>query len=180
MNLNRIAIACTLTVLGSAGCGGDPGKKVNAAEADLTSEQRKAKTDEHDKNAEANRKHETNHAEATADKNLATSEAKKDVAVAKADLAQDRRDFDTKTKERLAKIDAKAKELKTKSAKLAGKKATDYKAHHTTFTTQRAEVNTKVSGLEASTNDGWSTAKNEVEKQLDALEATLGNMEKAF
>ena len=180
MNLDRILIACTLTVVGIAGCGADPGKKVNAAEADLTSEQQKAKTEEHDRNAEASRKHESDHAEGTADKNLATSEAKKDVAVAKADLAQDRRDFDTKTKERLAKVDAKIKELKTKSPKLAGKKAADYKAHETTYTAQRAEVNAKVTGLGTSTNDGWETAKKDVEKKLDSLETTVTNMEKAF
>jgi hypothetical protein len=180
MNLDRILIACTLTIVGIAGCAADPGKKVNSAEADLTSEQQKAKTEEHDRNAEASRKHETDHAEGNAEKNLATSEAKKDVAVAKADLAQDRRDFDTKTKERLAKLDAKVKELKTKSPKLAGKKAADYKAHQTTFTTQRADVNAKVTGLETSTNDGWATAKKDVEKTLDSLETTLDNMEKSF
>ncbi len=178
MNLNRIAVLCTLTVVGIAGCASDPGKKANTAETELTNEQQKAGVKEQDKNAEANAKHETAHAEATADKNNATSEAKKDVGVANANLAQDRRDFDTKTKERLAKIDAKAKELKTKSAKLTGKKAADYKTHSTAFTTSRTEAGTKASGLEASSNDGWATAKSDLEKKLDSLEGMLDAMEK--
>lgn len=180
MNLNRIVIACTLTVVGIAGCASDPSKKVNAAEAELTSEQQKARSEEQDKNAEATRKHETDHAEAAADKSLATSDAKKDVSNARADLAQDRRDFDAKTKERLAKIDAKVKELKTKSTKLTAKKATDFKAHYTNFTTQRVEANAKVSSLSTSANGDWSAAKTDVEKKLDNLETTLDSMEKDF
>ena len=178
MNFNRIAILCTLTAVGIAGCASDPGKKVDTAENALTSDQQKAHTEEADKNAEATRKHEGEHAESAADKATTTSEAKKDVSVAHANLADDRRDFDAKTKERLAKIDAKAKELKTKSAKLTGKKATDFKTRNATFTTQRAEANTKVSGLATSTNDGWSTAKADVEKKLESLETTLDTMDK--
>jgi hypothetical protein len=178
MNLNHFAVVCTLTVVGIAGCGGDPGKKVNAAEGELTSDQQKAQATETDKNAEATRKAETAHAESAGDKNAATSDAKKDVAVAHADLAQDRRDFDAKTKERLAKIDAKAKELKTKSTKLTGKKAADFKAHHAAFTTQRTETATKVTGLETSTSDGWSAAKSDLEKKLDNLESSISTMEK--
>lgn len=178
MKLNRIAVVCALTVVGIAGCASDPGKKASTAENDLSSDQIKAQSVENDKNAEATRKQEASHAEAAADKSAATSGAKKDVTVAHADLAQDRRDFDAKTKERLAKIDAKAKELKTKSVKLSGKKAADYKAHQSTFTSQRTETGTKVSSLTSSSNDGWSSAKTDVEKQLDGLEAALDTMEK--
>lgn len=178
MNLNHIAVVCTLTVVGLAGCASDPGKKVNAAENELTSEQIKAQSAENDKNAEATRKAETAHAESAGDKNAATSDAKKDVAVAHADLAQDRRDFDAKTKERLAKIDAKAKELKTKGTKLTGKKAADFKAHQTAFNSQRTETGTKVTSLTSSSNDGWTSAKTDVEKQLDNLESALDGMEK--
>lgn len=178
MNLNTIAVLCTLTVVGIAGCASDPGKKVNTAEGELTAEQEKAHSAEQDKNAEATRKQETSQAESAGDKNSATTDAKKDVAVAKADLAQDRRDFDAKTKERLAKIDAKAKELKTKSAKLSGTKGADFKQHHASFTTQRTEVGTKMAGLESSSNDGWSTAKSDVEKKIDDLDGALSTMEK--
>ena len=45
MKLNRIAIACTLTVVGIAGCASDPSKKVNAAEAELTSEEQNMEKD---------------------------------------------------------------------------------------------------------------------------------------
>jgi hypothetical protein len=178
MNLNRIAGLCIVTVVGIAGCASDPGKKVNTAENDLTSEQQKAHADEQDKNAEATRKQETKHAESASDKNTATSDAKRDVSVAHADLAQDRRDFDAKTKERLAKIDAKAKELSTKSAKLTAKKASDYKGNQTTFTTLRSEANTSITSLESSSNDGWSAAKKDVEKKLDNLESALDRMGK--
>lgn len=178
MNLNKIAVLCTLTVLGIAGCASDPGKKVDTAEGELSADQQKAHAAEQDKNAEATRKEETAKAESAGDKNAATTDAKKDVAVAKADLAQDRRDFDAKTKERIAKLDAKAKEIKTKSAKLTGKKATDYKALQTSFTKQRAEVDTKVAGLASSSNDGWASAKSDVEKKMDELESALTTMEK--
>jgi hypothetical protein len=178
MNFSQIAVLCTLTVAGIAGCASDPGKKVNTAEGELSSDEQKAHSAEQDKNAEATRKQETALAESAGDKNAATTDAKKDVAVAKADLAQDRRDFDSKAKEQLAKIDAKAKELKTKSAKLSGTKAADYKAQQTSFTTQRTEVASKMMSLESSSNDGWATAKADLEKKLEALESTLSGMEK--
>ncbi len=178
MNLNKIAVLCTLTVIGIAGCASDPGKKVNTAEGELTADQQKADSAEKDKNAESTSKQETAKAESAGDKNAATTDAKKDVAVAKADLAQDRRDFDAKTTERLAKIDAKAKEFKTKSAKLTGTKGADYKAHQTAFTTQRSEVSMKVTGLASSSNEGWATAKSDVEKKIDDLESALSTMEK--
>ncbi len=180
MNLNRIAVVCALTIVGTAGCASDPGRKANAAEAELSSEQQRTSNEEQDKNAEATRKHESKNAEASSDKNLATSEAKKDVNDAHADLSQERRDADTKAKERLAKVDARAKELKTKSSKLTGKKAADFKAHYATFTTERGEANTKVSSLGTSTNDGWSTAKTDLEKKLDGLESTVDSMGKDF
>jgi hypothetical protein len=180
MNFNRIVTVCAFSVgiVSVVGCGSDPAKKVNTAETELTNEQQKAHSDEQDKNAEATRKQETAHAESAGDKNTATTDAKKDVAVAHADLAQDRRDFDAKTKERLAKIDARAKELKTKGAKLTGKKAADFKGHQTAFTTVRGETNAKVSSLESSSNDGWTAAKTDVEKKLENLESSLDSMEK--
>jgi len=176
MNLNRLAVACTLTVVGIVGCGSDPGKKANTAENELTADQQKAHSAEQDKNAEATRKQEGAHAENSADKTVAVSDAKKDVAVANADLDKDRRDFDAKTKERLAKIDARAKELKTKGTK--AKKLADFKTHQTAFTTQRTEANANVSALATATNDSWAAAKTSVEKKLENLESALDNMEK--
>ena len=178
MNLHRISVACILSVFAIAGCASDPSKKVSAAEAELTSDRQKGLTKEKDDNAESTRKAETARAEAAADKTLATSEATKDVNRAHADLAQDRRDFDTKAKERLAKADAKVKELKTKSAKLKGAKASSFKTHYTTFTTLREETTSKVTGLGASGNAEWPAAKAECEKKLDNIEATVDSMEK--
>ena len=178
MNFSKLAVLFSLTVVGIAGCASDPGKKVNTAEGELSTDEQKARSAEQDKNAEATRKEETAKAESAGDKNAATTDAKKDVAVAKADLAQDRRDFEAKAKERLAKIDAKAKELKTKSAKLTGAKATSYKVQQTAFTTERVEVGTKMMSLESSSNDGWSTAKAEAEKKIDSLDTILTSMEK--
>jgi hypothetical protein len=179
MNFHRIAAACSLTiVVAVAGCAGDPGKKANSADAEISNEQRRGAVEEQERNAEATRKRESANAEALAEKNLATSDAKKDANDAHADLAQDRRDFETKAKERLAKMDAKAKELKTKSAKLNGKKATSFKTHVATFNTQRGEATTKVSDLAGATNEAWSPAKIDLEKKLDNLDSTLEGMGK--
>lgn len=178
MNFNRIAIAGALSIFSLTACASDPGKKVNSAEAELHSDQHKADSNERDQKAESTSKQESAHAEATADKNSATTGAKKDVAVAQAGMAQDRRDFDTKTKERLAKIDAKAKELKSKSAKLTGKKATDFKTHETTFNNQRSEIGTKIASLDGTSNDGWAGAKTDVDQKLDYLEKAVDAMEK--
>jgi hypothetical protein len=177
MNFNRIAAVCALTVVGITGCASDPGKKVNAAETELTGEKQNARTDERDTNAEATSKNESAHAESAADKSSATTDAKTDLSVAQAGLAQDRRDFGATAKERLAKIDAKAKELKTKSVKLTGKKATEFKAHYASFVPQRDAASTKVSTLDGATADGWSAAKTDVEKKLETLEGTLTSME---
>lgn len=180
MNFKRISYAVLLTIVGVAGCASDPAKKVNGAEAELHSDQQKAHADERDTNATATNKQETAHAESAADKNAATTDGKKDVAVARADMAQERRDVDAKIKERLAKADSKAKELSTKSAKLTGKKAADFKNHQTNFNTQRSETAAKVTTLESSSNDAWSSAKTDVEKKLDSLENAVAMMEKDF
>jgi hypothetical protein len=178
MTLNRIGIVCILSLVGAAGCANDPGKNVNSAANTLSKEENKAHSDAQDQNAEATRKQETTHAESAGNTNSATSDAKKDLSVAHADLAQDRRDFSAKTKERLAKIDARAKELKVKSGKLTGKKAADFKMHHATFDTQRSDTTSAISSAEGSTNDGWSSAKTVVDKKLDELDAALEGMEK--
>jgi hypothetical protein len=96
------------------------------------------------------------------------------------DRAQDRRDFDTKAKERLAKADAKVRELKTKSAKLRGPKASSFKTHHATFTTLRDEMSSKVTGLGAGGNAECPSAKAECEKKLDNVEATVDSMAADF
>ncbi len=180
MNLHRISIASILSVFAIAGCASDPSKKVSAAEAELTSDHQKALTKEKDENAETTRNAETARAETKADKTLATSDATKDVHHAHVDLAQDRHDFDVKAKERLAKADAKVRELKTKSAKLKGAKASSFNTHYATFTTLRDETSSKVNGLGASGNAEWSSAKAECEKKLDNVEATVASMESDF
>jgi hypothetical protein len=179
MNFHRIATACALTVSGFliAGCASDPGKKVNAAEAELTDQKVEARGEERDSNAEATQRHESDHAESAADKHAATTDAKRNVDAAHADLAQDRRDVDAKTKERIAKIDAKEKELKTKSSKLTGKKAADFKAHHAVFTNQRSEAGTKIAALETTSTHDWASAKKDLEMRLGNLEDALTRME---
>ncbi len=175
---HRITVACAISVFFLAACAADPGKKVSAAEAELSSDQQKAGAAERDKKAESTSKQESEHAEATSDKNTATTGAKKDVAVAQAALTQDRRDFDAKVKERLAKIDAKVKELKTKSSKLSGKKASAFKTHESDFTSQRGTTGSKIAGLESTSSDAWASAKTDLEQKLDALESTIAAMEK--
>lgn len=178
MSFLRITVASIVSAVAILGCASDPGKKVSSAETQLTSDQQKERSGEQDKNAEATNAQETARAESSAKKDTSLSALKKDVAMANADLAQDRRDFDAKVKERLAKLDAKAKELKTKSEKLSGKKSADFKAHQTMFMNQRADANTKMTSAENSTSDGWATAKADVQTKLDSLESTLESMEK--
>ncbi len=191
MNL-RTAILPGLVSLTFA-CASTPSSEIKSADAELTSSQQKARDDqakldqEHaherasatnqgaDRNdrAELAQKQQSERAETRADGQVAVSDAQKDVAGANEGMAQDRRDFDAKTKARFTKLDAKAKELKTKSARLDAKKKSDFNANLAQYETERGAANTKASKLSAATKNEWETSKKDVEAALDHMEATL-------
>lgn len=108
--------------------------------------------------------------------NISSSENK--VVEKTGNLEQDRRDFETKSRERLTKADAKAKEYKAKSAKLPAGKKSDFNNNWTKYTSQKSESEKSVSGLAKVSNDTWSSNKPVVESSLDALEETVDKLGK--
>jgi hypothetical protein len=198
MNLHTFAPVSGLLLVLAVGCASDPNKQVQSAETNLTSEQQKAQTDQLSldqkqaderakngeqgppKQAELDRKQETKQAETKAGAATNVSDAKKDLVEARANMAQERRDYDAKVQERLDKADAKEKELNVKSKKLDPKKTTAYSSNHTRFAQVRSDVATKARALKATNDDGWSTGKSDLEKDLDAMESALDQMSKGL
>jgi len=198
MKLQSLSLASGLLVVLAVGCASDPNKQVQSAEANLTSEQRQAQVDQSQleqnqaderakkgeqgppNQAELDRRQETKQAEIKAGATTNISDAKKDVVDAHAGMAQERRNFDAKVQERLDKADAKEKELNVKSKKLDPKKTTAYGSNHTRFAQVRSDVATRARELKATNDNGWSTGKGDLEKQLDAMESALDQMSKGL
>ncbi len=187
-----------LLVAGTMACEKNPNTEVKSAEAELTSEQRKAQQEDamlrqkqadeqaaqaaasRDEQAELRRRQESDRAETSAEGRMATSDATKDVTHAHEKMDADRRDFAAKANERLQKLDAKAKELKTKSAKLTAAKKTEFNGNLTRFNTERDTVNAKINALGNVSNESWESAKKDVENKLDALENTVDKMDRGL
>lgn len=196
MNLVRLSLAAVVASALAVGCANDPNKKVESAEADLASERERANAEQAElsrkqmeeradnsnagweERAEMDRRHESDQAETTADSQQNISGARNDVVAARSDMAQDRRDFDSTVQERLSKADAKAKELKTKSVKLDGKKSVEFNANLKHFSQARNEAEAKARSLKESDGASWSSVKSDVEKRLDLMESTLDKMGK--
>jgi hypothetical protein len=194
---NLVPVSGLLLVL-AVGCASDPNKQVQSAETNLTSEAQKAQTDQLSldqkqaderakkgeqgppKQAELDRKQEIQQAETKASGATNVSDAKKDLVDAHANMAQERRDFDAKVQERLDKADAKEKELNVKSKKLDPKKTTAFNSNRNRFFQVRTDVATKARALKGTNNDGWSTGKSDLEKDLDAMESALDQMSKGL
>jgi hypothetical protein len=95
-----------------------------------------------------------------------------------ANVASDaeRRDFETKARERIAKIDARARELQQKGTKLTATKKTSFETSFRRFTTDRTDAGSKVDALGRS-GAGWKAARTSVERSLDDLEAALAKLD---
>jgi hypothetical protein len=187
-----------LVLAGLAACEKNPNAEVKSAQAELTSEQQKAQQDDaqlrqkqaneraenqnasSEEQAELRRKQTSERAETTAEGQVATSDAQRDVTHAKEKMAQDRRDFGTKSSERLVKLDSRAQEMKTKSAKLAANKKQEFNTNYARYLNERDAVSAKINGLSTVIDDSWQPTKTDVEKKLDALENTLDKMDKGL
>jgi hypothetical protein len=193
--LPTVSIAFLL-VAGIVGCEKNPNTEVKSAETELTSEQRKSQQEdamlrqkqadelaakqqsERVDQAELRRKQESERAETNAESRMATSDAEQKVTHANEQMAQDRRELSTKSTERVQKLDAKTKELKTKSAKLTAVKKQDFNNNLTKYTAERDAVNAKINNLSGVTDDAWQNAKRDLEKRLDALENIVDKMDR--
>lgn len=96
-------------------------------------------------------------------------------AAAPGDVDAERRDFEAKMRERLARIDARARELKEKGAKLTATKKTSFEATLRRVTVDRSDVEAKLAALTRSAT--WKSSKSTVERSLDDLESTLAKLD---
>jgi hypothetical protein len=196
MKLERPALATTrlavlsiaTLVLGAAGCAADRNKEVKSAETELTSaqieaqneqarlrakqarEQSQARNMSDDARAALEAKQIEERAEATEEGTKKIAEAEKDVTTAHAGMREERISTEAEAKARMQKADAKFLEAHDKSANLSGKRRARYDDNVHLYAQKRAEAESKISQLLKSSDDAWKTAKEEVDKTLDALE----------
>ncbi|HVJ92963.1 MAG TPA: hypothetical protein VM580_24345 [Labilithrix sp.] len=131
-----------------------------------------------DEEAELRRKQESERAETAAEGKIDTSEARTDVSHAHEKMAQDRRDFSTKSSERLAKLEARAQEMKAKSTQLTGTKKQNFDSNYTLYANQRDAAQANIKALPSVSDDDWQETKEDVEKKLDSLENSIDKMRK--
>jgi hypothetical protein len=195
---NRLSLVAAGVLVLAVGCASDPNKKVESSEADLTAAQQKARDDQaeldrkqaaeraknqnmdSDKLAEQQRTHASDQAGQTSDSKQDISGGVNKANDAQANMDRERRDFDSKVEERMKKADARAIELKTKSAKLGKDKATKFNAYQKVYTQAKTDADMKVKSLKSASDDNWSGTKKEVEDTLDRMEKALDKMDQSF
>lgn len=91
------------------------------------------------------------------------------------DVDVERREFESKARDRLTRIDARARELKEKGARLTASKKTSFEATLRRVTTDRSDVEAKLRALSRSAS--WKASKASVERGLDDLESTLAKLD---
>lgn len=170
-HLLPLLLASSLSAL-LVGCASDPNKQASDAhDAELKSQREDKqdvagdKSDARVKSAENQREH----TEATA----TGSDATKDRKSADAELTETRATHRAKASEKLEKLDAKTQELKALVAKAGGKASTASRDALKTVDTQRAMAGNSLRDLPNVANDGWASAKSNVDKQLDTLDGLV-------
>jgi hypothetical protein len=88
----------------------------------------------------------------------------------------ERRELEARSKERIAKLDARARELQQKRAKLRSTKKTTFETSLRRFTADRGYVAAKVDAL-ARSGSGWKSARSSIERSLGDLEAALAKLD---
>lgn len=91
------------------------------------------------------------------------------------DVDVERREFESKARNRLTRVDARARELKEKGARLTAPKKTSFEATLRRVTTERSDVEAKLGALSRSAS--WKASKASVERGLDDLESTLAKLD---
>jgi|GEM_PF-6833087 len=89
----------------------------------------------------------------------------------------ERRDYETKVRDRVVRLDAKAGDVRQRSARLTTTKKTEFEVGFRRFTAERSELETRLGALSRATNESWRSAKAAVDKSLDDLESSLGKLD---
>jgi hypothetical protein len=93
---------------------------------------------------------------------------------ANANVDLERRDYETKSRERLARIDTRAREAQQRGGKLTATKKTLFDTAYHRFADARADIETKLAALHGG---DWKTAKANAERSFDDLEGTLTRLD---
>ena len=96
-------------------------------------------------------------------------------APAPGDVDVERREFESKARNPLTRVAARARELKEKGARLTASKKTSFEATLRRVTTERSDVEAKLGALSRSAS--WKASKASVERGLDDLESTLAKLD---
>ena len=180
----RTLLLTTTCFLG-VGCAADPARDVRDAQRARTEETRDYEvrnaelagteikkpgdTDIPDKRAEVDSDHE---------KNMATKD--RDVSDAVTKMRAERRMFDAKVEEREGKSDAKAEELRDKSTRVNAAKRAQFEPLWSDYITKRDAAARQRSLLSTVADDGWYSAKRDMDQALDALEKSVDSLKKPF
>lgn len=196
MKVQRLALF-TVLALGAVACAADRNKDVKSAEADLSSEQAKARQEQADldwKHAQEQAKAQQSpmttgdraelRSEQIDERAEMNSEQTKDIATKDQDVTKahaamqaERSGFEADAKERFNKLAAKADESKTKSAKLNATKQNKFNSDWNMYKSQKAEVQKRMSMLGSSSNEEWAGAKENMNTALDNLEAAVKKLD---
>jgi DNA repair exonuclease SbcCD ATPase subunit len=198
MNIARTAVHSTF-VLVLVACGSSQKSDVRSAEAELTAARQEAQQDM----AELERRQAREQAEAQRDKSAAErselrseheaerleqyresqediTEATRDLEGERASLQNERNEFRAESRERLTKLDAKASEARRKSTRLAATRRGDFDARWQAYTVKRNQVDQSLAALPRASDADWTTNRDRVQEQLDALEEAVDDLDDAL
>ncbi len=185
--MNRFGIATSvlaLSLVAAGGCASDPNKKVESAENQVNqSEMETANKDNaqhaenRDKQAETTSGIRQDTAGGAKDSKLKEVDANAKLEAAKVEMKRDREAYGVKAKTRFDQADARATEAKVKSAKLTGKKKTEFQASLKGYMTARDEATNKVQALPQVADASWTDEKTKTDTALDTFEKSVDQLQ---
>lgn len=170
--MNRSLLLSALLSTALFACASDPAKKADDAHDEQLKTERKQQENAADQRSDTR----VNAADMQKDQTTANAtgtSAMKKTTAADAKMTEARQVARAKATERLEKVDARMVELKALVDKAGAKAPTSARDSLQTVTTQRSMVTNELDRLPNVTDDQFGGAKDNLDKQLDALEGLV-------
>jgi hypothetical protein len=157
-----------------AGCAGDPNKEAK----DARKAQEQAMRENEAKRLELERKYAEEQAQLRGELRQDLQAQEKRVQAAEQRSTDERKTFQSKTEERLQKIDARATEIQGKLENSRPSVQNAVKQDWRAFRENRGKVGSKMNEVKGAGEETWRSATYEIESNLDSLEDTLDRVAK--
>jgi hypothetical protein len=170
---NTWTLAGTL-LFAVAGCAGDPNKEAK----DARKAQEEAMRENEAKRLELERKYAEEQAQLRGELREDLNAQEKRVEAGEQRTSDERKSFQSKTEDRLQKIDARAADLQDRLENSRPSVQNAVKQDWRSFRENRSKVGAKVNEAKSAGSETWRSATYEIESNIDQLEDTLDRVAK--